>query len=132
MKAILDLFIKNKKKTFTSLLFVVLLSVLEVGIEYIKEEITKIKKIEAATESNAIRITNLEYKSNYYDDLIKTIVTRTSFDNYILRKDREMEEQNTFNINMISKLNKVDGRLDGLENIVYEINNYELLKERDK
>lgn len=131
MKALFDNLLKYKKTTFTSILLVLFVSVSEWGAAYLKEEIQRIKTIEELSKGNEIRITNLEYKANYYDELIKTIVTRTSFDNYILRKDREMEEQAQFNLSLNSKLNKVEGRVYGLENVVYELNNYELYNKKD-
>jgi hypothetical protein len=132
MKILIDILTKHKKKTLTSLLFVIALYVLQAGVDYFKTEIIKIKSLEVLEKSNEIRLSDLEYKTNYYDDLIKTIVTRTSFDNYILRKDNELQEQAGINMSLVARISKIDGRVNGLENIVYSLHEFQLYKDKKK
>lgn len=59
--------------------------------------------------SNSIKIEDLEYRANKYEDIYKNLVTRKSFNDYILRKDKEELAQSKFNTEISSRMSFIEG-----------------------
>lgn len=119
---------KYKKKTLVSVMGVTIVYGAQYLSNYIATKIEVLYNVDKFVKQNAIRISALELRTNYYDDLVKTIVTRTSFDNYILRKDKEFEDQASFNLKITSEVGLVDGKVDELSIVVNELNSDKLYK----
>lgn len=117
---------KHKKKTLGSAIIVCIVYAFEYGGNYVTDKIETLYSLEKVVKKNELRIEALEYKAAYYDDLIKMIVTRTSFDNYILRKDKEYEDQAAYNLAMTGQINKVDGRVDELAIVINALNDFNI------
>lgn len=113
---------KYKKKTLVSVMGVAIVYGAQYLINYVASKIEVLYNVDKFVKQNAIRISALELRTNYYDDLVKTIVTRTSFDNYILRKDKEFEDQALFNLKITSEIGEVDGKVGELSIVVNELN----------
>lgn len=119
---------KYKKKTLVSVMGVAIVYGAQYLSNYVASKIEVLYNVDKFVKQNSIRIAALELRTNYYDDLVKTIVTRTSFDNYILRKDKEFEDQASFNLKITSEIGLVDGKVDELSIVVNELNSSRLYR----
>lgn len=100
----------KKNKSLAAILFYLLVIFLLKLIFFNGKSLIETVTLSKSTSiSNSIKIEDLEYRANKYEDVYKSLVTRKSFNDYILRKDKEMLAQSKFNTDISSRLSFIEG-----------------------
>jgi hypothetical protein len=100
----------KKNKSLAAILFYLLVIFLLKLIFFNgKSLIETISLSKSTSVANSIKIEDLEYRANKYEDIYKNLVTRKSFNDYILRKDKEDLVQSKFNTEISSKVSYIEG-----------------------
>lgn len=102
----------KKNKSLAAILFYLLVIFLLKLIFFNGKSLIETVTLSKSTAiSNSIKIEDLEYRANKYEDVYKSLVTRKSFNDYILKKDKEQLAQFKFNTDISSRVSFIEGYL---------------------
>ena len=121
-------FAKRNKRFFLTFSCFLLAIVIELSIAYISKIGREINDTSEQVKENTIKIVNVEKSVGFYNGLFRSVVTRASFNDYVKHTDdRFRQEQNTSS-EVLRSMGTLDGRITGIERIVYALNLYEIKK----
>lgn len=122
LKNVIFRLFKKKKKTFLSIILLIVTFGAECIFEFSKNKIDMIDSNNIAIASHGLRISALENYRASKDSSAEALVSRTSFNAYIKRKDDEYSRQMLKNDFFYDSIGRINGRLDEIESILYQLN----------
>ena len=123
---------KKNRKTFLTFIGVLLISSLEISFSFVNKEIRIINETVKISNVNRIRIEKIESDVSSNSLQLQNIVTRLSFNAYIKHTDDRFKDMNNTNEKLLQTMGSLNGRVSGLEQIVYALNMFELNATKNK
>ena len=122
-------FAKRNKKFFLTFSCFLLAIVIELSIAYVSRIATDIDETAKKVRTNTINIVNLKKDVGFYNGIFRSVVTRASFNDYVHHTDDRFRAVQESDSNSIKDIGMLDGRITGVEKIVYALNLYEIKKQ---
>lgn len=116
---------RNRKTVLTIACFVLIVSV-ELTVSFVKKEVALINDFGVVSDRNRVRVEKIEKDIGRHNLQLQTIVTRLSFNAYIKHTDDRFRVQNGTDAKLLESIGVINGRVSGLEKIIYALNMYEL------
>ena len=122
-------FAKRNKKFFLTFSCFLLAIVIELSIAYVSRIASDIDETAKKVRGNTIDIVNLKKDVGFYNGIFRSVVTRTRFNDYVHHTDDRFRAVQESDSNSIKGIGMLDGRITGIEKVVYALNLYEIKKQ---
>lgn len=109
-----------------TLLGFIIAGLVEVGYDYVKNMDEIVRKNKYSIQRNTQKMESIDIRLKEIEGDTKYMVTRPSFNDYIMRKDTEYHTQLRFNDKISREVGELNAKSDLFERFLYELNDYEL------
>lgn len=122
-------FAKKNKKLFLTFSCFLLVFVIELTIAYVSQIASDIDETSKNVRTNTTNIAHIQKDVEFYNNVFRSVVTRNSFNDYVRHTDDRFKEEQESDSGVFKDIGKLDGRVTGMEKVVYALNLYEIKKQ---
>ena len=122
-------FAKRNKKVFLTFSCFLLVFVIELTIAYVSQIARDIDETSNKVRTNTTNIAHIQKDVEFYNALFRSVVTRNSFNDYVRHTDDRFKEVQESDSGVFKDIGTLEGRVTGVEKVVYALNMYEIKKQ---